>query len=130
MCFSYHDYSSRSLALFDESQLIHLPNLPLPLGRNGDINVFVSTQRAAVVLCGDLRLAVVLCRAVWCCVWSLLSTAFLLLRGIKTLALRVERQSATAAALAAALEQHPSVSITVAAPQGRSHLAGLFSLQL
>jgi len=37
--------------------------------------------------------------------------AFLLLRGIKTLALRVERQSATAAALAAALEKHPLVRV-------------------
>lgn len=35
--------------------------------------------------------------------------AFLLQRGIKTLALRVERQSATAAALAAALDGHPQV---------------------
>lgn len=35
--------------------------------------------------------------------------AFLLLRGLKTLALRVERQSANAAALAAALERHPLV---------------------
>jgi cystathionine beta-lyase/cystathionine gamma-synthase len=33
----------------------------------------------------------------------------LLHRGIKTLALRVERQNANAAMLAAALEQHPQV---------------------
>jgi hypothetical protein len=38
------------------------------------------------------------------------AAAFLLLRGLKTLALRVERQSANAAALAAALERHPLVS--------------------
>lgn len=43
-----------------------------------------------------------------CCV--IVTAAFLLLRGIKTLALRVERQSANAAALAAALEKHPLVS--------------------
>jgi cystathionine beta-lyase/cystathionine gamma-synthase len=36
--------------------------------------------------------------------------AFLLHRGIKTLALRVERQNANAAMLAAALEKHPHVS--------------------
>jgi cystathionine beta-lyase/cystathionine gamma-synthase len=35
--------------------------------------------------------------------------AFLLHRGIKTLALRVERQNANAAMLAAALEKHPQV---------------------
>lgn len=35
--------------------------------------------------------------------------AYLLARGIKTLALRVERQNSNAAALAAALQQHPQV---------------------
>jgi cystathionine gamma-synthase len=35
--------------------------------------------------------------------------AFLLLRGLKTLALRVERQNTTALALALALEPHPRV---------------------
>jgi hypothetical protein len=35
--------------------------------------------------------------------------AFLLHRGVKTLALRVERQNANAALLAAALETHPQV---------------------
>lgn len=39
--------------------------------------------------------------------------AYLVLRGIKTLALRVERQSANAAALAVALEQHPLVRAAV-----------------
>lgn len=38
------------------------------------------------------------------------AAAFLLQRGIKTLALRVERQSTNALALAAALETHPLVS--------------------
>eukprot|EP00879_Flechtneria_rotunda_P021752 GHRR01022936.1.p1 GENE.GHRR01022936.1~~GHRR01022936.1.p1 ORF type:complete len:343 (+),score=118.12 GHRR01022936.1:395-1423(+) len=45
--------------------------------------------------------------------------AFLLQRGIKTLALRVERQNANAAALAAALEKHPQVQ--------RVHYPGLQS---
>jgi O-acetylhomoserine/O-acetylserine sulfhydrylase-like pyridoxal-dependent enzyme len=39
--------------------------------------------------------------------------AFLLHRGVKTLALRVERQNANAAMLAAALEKHPQVQCTV-----------------
>ncbi len=36
-------------------------------------------------------------------------TAFLLIRGLKTLALRVERQNASALALATALERHPRI---------------------
>lgn len=47
-------------------------------------------------------------------------TCFLILRGLKTLALRMERHAASALALATMLEAHPAVSL-VAYPGLRSH---------
>jgi hypothetical protein len=89
------------------SILLFAPAVPYKQVHAGMANILHGTSGASAA--DSLAMACV-------AVMLAAAAAFLLQRGIKTLALRVERQSANALALAAALEKHPLVSTVASMP--------------